>query len=230
MKLSFILVHPQRGENVGAAARALKTMGFSDLRLVGEPRHKDKAARILAHRSEDILEHAQCFSSLEAALADVDLAIGTTAKARHQRRYHYSPEQLAASLSERHDSLQRAAILFGCEPHGLANKDIALCDLLSQIPLASPQPSLNLAQSVMLYCYALSPLAHPRPSPAADRAQYRALRQRVARLFAAIGVDEGEKSGRWAMERLAQGRDEDIKFLHFLCARIEARLENDRDT
>ena len=250
MNLAIILVNPQRAENVGAAARAMKTMGFMDLRLIGEPLHREKAAQILAHGSEDVLERGRCFSGLAEALADTDLAIGTTAKHRHQRRYHCSPQQLADSLRERSASVTQAAIIFGCEPHGLTNSDIAHCDLLSQIPLAAPQPSLNLAQAVMIYCFALSSLSvptlpahslathspsthllpvHSRPaqqvSSKEHHAQYHAVKHRVAALFDKLGVSEPEKSRRWALERLAQAQDKDIKFMHFICARLEARLK-----
>ena len=76
----FILVRPAVPENVGAAARALKTMGFSRLRIVGSDAHREKPARILAHASNDILENAQAFPDLQSALADIDFVIGTFGK------------------------------------------------------------------------------------------------------------------------------------------------------
>ena len=225
MELTFILVAPRRAENVGAAARALKTMGFADLRLVGDPLHQEKSAQILAHGAADVLNDARCFPKLPAALTDVDLVVGATAKRRHQRRYHCSPQQLAHSLQAQHNSVNRAAIVFGCEPHGLANSDIAQCDILSQIPLAAPQPSLNLAQAVMIYCFALSSGQLQSTVQSADPSQLLALKARLGKLLDAADIGPTEKSRRWAMERLAQGHDEDVKFMHFICTKIESRLK-----
>ena len=83
MEIVFVLVEPAVPENIGASARALKTMGFDQLRLVNTQQHLEKQARILAHGSGDILAQAQAYDSLPAALADIDLAIATSAKPRH---------------------------------------------------------------------------------------------------------------------------------------------------
>ncbi len=82
MKICIILNHPTTPENIGAAARALKTMGFSDLRLVDPCDHLSDRAHWLAHGSEDILESAQVFNSITAAISDIDFLIGTSAKKR----------------------------------------------------------------------------------------------------------------------------------------------------
>ncbi|MGE0087944.1 MAG: TrmH family RNA methyltransferase [Bacteroidales bacterium] len=80
--IHFILVEPAVSENIGAAARALKTMGFSSLRLVKPANHLADEARWLAHASNDILENAHVFPSLKEAVKDMDWIIGTTAKKR----------------------------------------------------------------------------------------------------------------------------------------------------
>ena len=82
MLIHFILVEPGLPENVGAAARALKTMGFHSLRLVNPCDHLQDRARWVAHGSTDILENARVFTSLEDAVADVDMIVGTSAKSR----------------------------------------------------------------------------------------------------------------------------------------------------
>lgn len=222
---SIILVEPKRASNVGAAARAMQTMGFKDLRIIGEPLHKNQQARALAHGSIAVLEAAQHFDNLAAAIADLDLVIGTSAKNRHQRRYHHSPGELHQLLHAKGASVNRAGLLFGREECGLSNEALSHCDLLTQVPLASPQPSLNLAQSVMVYCYSLSDLSARRESCTVDPGQYRALKPKVADLLYSAGIDKDEKAWRWAMERLAGAADEDIKFLHFICDKLQRRQE-----
>lgn len=226
MELAFILVDPKRPENVGAAARALQTMGFKDLRLVGEPLQHSPKAQALAHGAQELLHNTRCFASLEQALEDIDLVIGSSAKTRHQRRYHCDPAALRDNLQAKQHSVRRAALLFGREEHGLTSAAIAQCDMLTQIPQAAPQPSLNLAQSVMVYSYCLSALDLEQTSNSPAQGQLQALRPKLQDLLLRAGVSEGEKSWSWVMERLAQTRDEDVKFLHFLCDKIERAANN----
>ncbi|VEI63485.1 tRNA (cytidine/uridine-2'-O-)-methyltransferase TrmJ [Serratia fonticola] len=87
MQLHIVLVAPARAENVGAAARAMKTMGFTSLRIVDSEAHLQPAARWVAHGAGDILDAVQTFSTLEQALADVDFTVATTARSR--ARFHY---------------------------------------------------------------------------------------------------------------------------------------------
>ena len=82
MNISFILVEPAVPENIGAAARAIKTMGFNDLRLVNPCDHLDMRAKMLAHASHEILENAKIFTNLSDAIADLDFTIATSAKQR----------------------------------------------------------------------------------------------------------------------------------------------------
>jgi tRNA/rRNA methyltransferase len=219
----FILVEPKRAENVGAAARALKTMGFSELRLVGNMLHDTQGARTLAHGAGEILASAKCYDSLKAATTDIDFVVGTSAKLRHHRRYHYKPEELVELLLHKHGSIQRAAIVFGREDHGLSNTEIRLCDALSQVPMATPYPSLNLGQAVMLYSYTLATLANPEPDQTqqSETAQYRALKPKMEQLLNSAGIASDEKTHLWAMQRLAEAKTEDIGFLHFICDKLK---------
>ena len=98
MELVFVLVEPARSENVGAAARALNTMGFERLRLTGvDPNIRD-AARHVAHGSTEVLDAATSFTDLAAAVADCELVIGTTARRRGSRREYLSPAELREHL------------------------------------------------------------------------------------------------------------------------------------
>lgn len=95
MDICFVLVRPAVPENVGACARALKTMGFATLRIVGSDAHRDKRAYILAHGAGDVLDNAQSFPDLDAALVDVDFVVGTSAKERHDRPTVFLPPSCA---------------------------------------------------------------------------------------------------------------------------------------
>jgi tRNA/rRNA methyltransferase len=222
MDIIFILVRPAVPENIGAAARALKTMGFSRLRIVGSTAHREKPARILAHASTELLDNAEEFSDLAAALVDIDFSIATSAKDRHDRRYSFLPPELRANLMEKQNVVQRAAIVFGCEESGLSNSELALCDALSSIPLATSYPSLNLAQAVMLYAYELSQCATSLNAMNADQAEWRALKLRLEQSLNTLDVPDG-KLREWVMERLTSANQVDVGFLHMLCRHLEGR-------
>ena len=219
----FILVRPAVPENVGAAARAIKTMGFSRLRMVGSEVHREKPARILAHASNEILDHAQTFPDLESALADSDFTIGTSAKDRHGHRYRLAPAQLRAAIESKRKIFARVAIVFGCEESGLSNAELMLCDAVSSIPLATDYPSLNLAQAVMLYAYELAGLQYQAPI-AADIGEWRALKLRIENLLPALGIATDSKLAQWADERCAQLAQDDVRFLHALLAKLEEKI------
>ena len=82
MHLSIVLVAPARAENIGAAARAMKTMGFTDLRIVDSTAHLEPAARWVAHGSGDILDNITTYDTLAAALHDISFTVATTARSR----------------------------------------------------------------------------------------------------------------------------------------------------
>ncbi len=223
MELCFVLVRPAVPENVGACARALKTMGFANLRIVGSEAHRDKRAGILAHGAGDILDSAVTFPDLDAALADVDFIVGTSAKERHDRRYSFSPAQLRTDLQAKRGSVSRTAIVFGCEESGLSNAELARCDALSSIPIANPYPSLNLGQAVMLYAYELTALA-ALPPVEADGEEWRALKQRLLALLPRLDVPADGVLQQWVEERCAWAGRDDVRLLHMLCKHLEQKL------
>ena len=223
--LCFVLYEPQQAGNVGAAARALATMGFNDLRLVNSCLQHHHQARVLAHGCRDVLAATRSFATLADALADTDLAVATTARQRHHRRYYHRPEELPDMLATKGTTVRRCALVFGREDSGLGNRELELCDAISSIPLAAPFPSLNLGQAVMLYAYWLQPLARPpagveTPGPG----ELRALKARVAELLGSLDQAPDAPMFGWAMERLATLQQDDVRFLHLLCREIERRL------
>ncbi len=232
MQLIFVLFEPQLPENVGAAARALNTMGFDQLRIVNSQAHRQPAAGWVAHGSDSVLQNVEAFDDLASALDDCDLVVGTTAKHRAGYRDVYAPQQLQQMLHQQADDLNRVALLFGREDRGLSNTELEQCQLLSAIPLANPYPSLNLGQAVMLFGYALSGVdSQPRRVKPSQNlpGQVKALRQRSSQLVEQLGYAPDSKLQRWMKERLGQINSEDVRFLHSLCAALEQKLDDSFD-
>ncbi len=226
MSFPIILVSPARPENVGAAARAMKTMGFKELRIINSLVHQDEAAYRLAHGAGDILDHAQCYDTLEQALSDVDFSIATTARSRARFRYYATPENALRIVSEKQQWLKRIALVFGCEESGLTNQQLQQVDLLSGISMAQDYPSLNLGQSVMVYCYQFSALMlNPiTKRQAVDEGQLQALRHRVDALLSTLNVDHDIKLSDWLSQRIGLAEQRDTAMLHQLIHDIEKKL------
>jgi tRNA/rRNA methyltransferase len=153
-RFAFVLVRPKSPGNMGAAARALRNMGFADLRFVAPENRDPERDRAMAVHADDLLAAARTYTDLPAALADRTIVVGTTARggpyrASAQRLHEAAPELIA--LSE----MNRVAIVFGPEDFGLTNDDLKLCHRLITIPTAPEYASLNLAQAVMVVAYEL---------------------------------------------------------------------------
>jgi tRNA/rRNA methyltransferase len=165
MPIRIVLSHTSHPGNIGASARALKTMGYADLALV-RPRHfPDPDATAMAAGADDVLASARVFDSLEGALADCVLAAGFSARGRELSHAPASvreaaPELLAAAT---HGTV---ALVFGNETSGLSNDELLRCQRLVHIPANPVYSSLNLAAAVMVACYELatSTGAHALPS------------------------------------------------------------------
>lgn len=223
-QLYFILVSPQRGENVGAAARAMNTMGFDRLRVVASDAHQSDEANWTAHGSQHILEQAEGFDDLASALADIDLSFATTARKRGDKRRFHSPAEAAQQLHNLGDSVEKVALVFGCEASGLANADLALVDLLTTIPLANPYPSLNLGQAIMLYAYEFSQL-QLTAEPSANADQFKALKQRSVSLLDRLAVADDEPLRRWVADSVGTLSQRDVAMLHLLLGDIEKTMK-----
>ncbi len=148
----FVLVEPQTPGNIGAASRALKTMGFGNLVLVNPGDYLTPEARWMAHASEDILESAAIFPSLRDAVSDMHFVVGTTQRDRVFHLPYYTPKELVRkSIPVSLD--HKIALVFGREQTGLTNEELSMCDAVSTVPAHTKHPSLNLSQTVMLYAY-----------------------------------------------------------------------------
>ncbi len=151
---AIVLVHPQLGENIGFAARAMGNFGLRDLRLVaprdGWPNDKAAAASAVA---EAIVNEAKVFDTLEAALSDRNFVLAATARPREMVKPVLSPESAAVALRTRALSNERGAVMFGQESNGLDNDSIALADAILTAPVDPSFASLSLPQAVLLFAY-----------------------------------------------------------------------------
>src|SRR5271156_4524746 len=153
-RFTFVLFRPQSPGNIGAAARAIKNMGFDDLRLVAPGTLKSREAVAMAVHADDVLAHATIYPELADALADCSIAVGTTSR-RGGYRSRAVPLRAAAVELEALAGANKIALVFGREDRGLTNRELKLCHRLVTIPTAPEYPSLNLAQAVMVVAYEL---------------------------------------------------------------------------
>ncbi len=150
----IVLVEPQLGENIGAAARAMANFGLATLRLV-RPRQKwpNDKAHVMAAGADRILDRAVLYDSLEAAIADCNFVLATTARAHDQAKPVIGPEEAAAEAAEHVSAGSTVAFLFGRERHGLENDEVGLADRIVTLPVNPAFASLNLAQAVVIVAY-----------------------------------------------------------------------------
>ena len=149
-----VLVEPQLGENIGAAARAMANFGLRRLRVV-KPRQgwPNPKARSMAAGAESILEAAQLFETVEEAIADCNLVLAATARAHDQAKPVIGADEAARMMAPHIANGETVAILFGRERNGLENDEIALADQIVTLPVNPAFASLNLAQAVVIITY-----------------------------------------------------------------------------
>ncbi len=151
---AFILVRPQMGENIGAAARAMWNFGLDRMHLVaprdGWPNPKAVA---MASGAGRVLDQVQVVDSTEAALADLNYVFATTARSRDLTKTVLTPERAMAEAREMIAAGQKVGVMFGPERAGLENADVVRANALISIPVNPAFASLNLAQSVLLNAY-----------------------------------------------------------------------------
>lgn len=151
----FILVRPQMGENIGAAARAMLNFGLNRLRLV-DPRDgwpNPRAVAMASGAAAEVLDHAGVFPDLAGAMADCDYIFATTARGRELSKPIFTPETAMAHARALIASGARVAVLFGAERAGLENDDVARASAIITIPVNPAFYSLNLGQAVLLTAY-----------------------------------------------------------------------------
>lgn len=188
--IRIVLVGTQHPGNIGSAARAMKTMGLSQLVLVAPRRYPDPEATALAAGAVDVLESARVVATLDEALTGCRYVLGSTARDRYISLPELSPRAAAAQLVERAQTGD-AALLFGRERTGLDNDELMRCHGRVFIPCNPDYPSLNLAAAVQVLSYEirlqrLDSGQLPRPAGIASDA-LPASHEQIERWFAHLG-------------------------------------------
>lgn len=227
--VAIVLVEPARPENVGAAARALKTMGLRRLIVVGTDTWRSGKARALAVGAGDVLEAVEEYATLAEAVAEMKAVVVTTARKRRRSRPVFPIDGVAPHLLgvAEHGPV---AVVFGREEWGLSSSELLLGDWWATIPMVTSYPSLNLAQSVMLVCRELARTAvGPLPEypwvPAGKGERHRLI-EHAARTAVSAGLIprpdfEGYLTVLGRMIDRALLEDRDVGVLHGLFAQMD---------
>jgi tRNA (cytidine32/uridine32-2'-O)-methyltransferase len=153
-KVRIVLVNTKASGNIGGAARAMKNMGLADLWLVEPREYPAPEASWRAGNAEDVLDSATVVPTLEAAISDCGLVIGTSARGRSIPWPIQTPREAAAQVA-REAGRHTVAIVFGREDRGLTNEELQMCNIHLHIPANEAYSALNLATAVQVVCYEL---------------------------------------------------------------------------
>ena len=218
-RIRIVLSRTSHPGNIGAAARAMKTMGLGQLVLVSPLHFPDPVAEARASGASDILDRAMVVGSLREALAGTVFAAALTAR-RRELALPMSTARDAATIVASYAQSGDVALVFGNETSGLSNEDVALCQMPVMIPTNPEYSSLNLAAAVQILCYELrmrcespQPIEAPAAVPASfeeierfhqhleevmartgffDPQNPKRLLQRVRRLFGRVRLEKEE--------------------------------------
>ena len=227
--VAVVLHRPRYPENIGAAARAMCNMGISDLVVVA-PQNCDltRILKMATHAAIDVVEQMDVCDNLPAALAPFNFVVGTTARLGRQRPVIESPEKLARQLLPI-CAENRVAVLFGPEDRGLTNDDLRLCHWLVNIPTADFS-SLNLAQAVMIVCYALfsagGPVSRTHVPRLASRHELDGMYEQVKDILVRINYINPENPDYW-MNKIRQYftrmqlRAKEVSIVRGICRQID---------
>jgi tRNA (cytidine32/uridine32-2'-O)-methyltransferase len=198
-RIRFVLVRTSHPGNIGAAARAIRTMGLARLSLVAPHAFPHAEATALAAGADDVLANAAIAPDLPAAIADCELVIGATARRRDVPMEEIDPREAAARVLAAAHADREVALVFGNERTGLENDEIKLCHATVLIPSDPAFASLNLAQAVQVLAYEvrMAALAGASPLPAqkgdhpASSAELEAFFEHLERTLEAIDFHKG---------------------------------------
>jgi len=153
--IRIVLVHTSHPGNIGAVARAMKNMGLAELYLVSPKHFPDEQAMWRAASAADVLNSAVVVDSLDEAINDCQLVIGSSARERRIPWPLMDPRDSAEQVRVEHEQGHKVAILFGREDRGLTNEELQRCNFHVHIPTNEEYSSLNLAAAVQVICYEL---------------------------------------------------------------------------
>lgn len=191
--IRIVLFEPREPGNIGSVARVVKGMGLSQLYLVNPVPFRDvDAAWYMAHGAKDVLENCHVVETLPDALIGIQYLVGTTHRRRDMR---IPPPVTAREAAHTIASISQdkpVALLFGREDFGLSTDQVSLCQLTASVPMATKNPSLNLAQAVQIFAYEVFVASLGEvPSHPIDYADVNALEEfygRVTRLLDKVGM------------------------------------------
>lgn len=198
-QIQIILVETSHSGNIGSAARAMKTMGIENLRLVAPKQPIDEQAIALAAGAKDVLDNVQIYATFDEAIADCQLVVGTSARLRHLQNSLIEPRKCGEIAIQRAEQ-GKVAIVFGRERVGLTNEELLKCHYHLHFPTNPDYSSLNLAMAVQLACYEirmawLSLQNNPQITPLADYPSAEALEhffQHTEQLYKKLGFIRNE--------------------------------------
>lgn len=236
-RIRIVLSRPSHPGNIGAAARAMKTMGFRDLALV-KPRHfPDPDATAMAAGGADVLANARVCTTLDAALADCVLAVGFSARKRELSHAAQGLREAVPAILES-AAAGHVALVFGNETSGLSNEELAKCQRFASIAANPDYPSLNLAATVQVACYELAAAADAFDAPqgtarkAATVADLEGFFTHLEGCAVASGFLDPARPGRF-MERMrrlfarAGVEREEVKLFRGMLSALEKRMKKD---
>jgi tRNA (cytidine32/uridine32-2'-O)-methyltransferase len=240
--IRFVLVRTSHPGNIGSAARAIRTMGFTRMELVAPHRFPDPEASALAAGADDVLDGAGIHTGLVDALAGSSLALGLSARRRGVNLPEISPREAAAQALAAAARGEQVALVFGNERTGLENEELARCHAMVRIPSVDDFSSLNLSQAVQVMAYELRvaslgdvmPAAPPQnDEPLADATQMERFYEHLAQTLDDIDFHKG-RAPTTIMLRLrklfqrAQMDERELRMLHgiFADAQRMAQIAN----
>ena len=241
-RLRIVLVGTTHPGNIGAAARAMKTMCLDRLALVAPRRFPDPEATARASGAEDVLERAALSADLDAALTGCRLVVGTSARARSLRWAEWDPREAAARLVQA-TAAGDVALVFGRERTGLTNAELERCHALVRIPSNPDFSSLNLAAAVQLMAWEVLAAAQQQvlwgaryedPDPPAEAQALRYLFEHLERTLIALGFLD-PANPKQLMRRLrrlcarARPSTREVEILRGILAAVDQCLERPKD-
>ena len=212
VKLRVVLVEPMYEGNVGSVARAMKNFGFKDLVLVNPCRIEDFGSAMASH-ARDVLQMSRTVSSLQEALEETNLVVGTTGKRLEEAKHHLrqylrvpclAPWELAEKLRGKDGTV---ALLLGREDCGLDSEELAICDMIVSIPTSANYPVLNISHAAAILFYELSMIENGN-CQMAKRESLLLLQDRCKSLLQEVGYPEHKIEFTVLMLRRVLGRAE----------------------
>ena len=230
MEVRTILVEPKNEENIGAVARVTKNFGFSDLYLVNPPNIGKKAFSVASH-AYDVLSGCTIVNSIEEAIANSAIVVGTTSQPggsvnRHLRMPFFSPQELKKKVEGKRGIV---SLLFGREDVGLLNKELMRCDLVVCIPTSPGYPVMNLSHAVAIVLYELRDAgADSGERPLARLEDKERLFAHIRAFMDEIGYTEYKKEKTALMLRRILGRAEltarEVQTLRGIVSKAERKM------